>query len=1115
MSKRNFDYKKRLNAKSKLYKKRTIALATSFVLVAGPIAMSGSLPGLSINSVQAATLADVNLLTNTTVSATLGNFGGTDPYSLSLGLTGQGVADAGVLAPEKVAVFYAPELAGKMTAVGPADVRVEILPITMDDLGTLNETLNGVTTVLTGTVTEVLSVVDQLQSSLIPNELLTINGISELESAVDALNNIDDALTDLLAYEDTIETTIAEDGSITVDFSDGLGNHLETAINEVVVTLLEDVVTALNGVELAILPGAEEIPGVGLIIGGLNDLVNGVLGTVTGTVDEVVGLIDDITDGTIDLTNDLVGLQVIGQTSVNLNVNVDKPIGIIGDVEVTGAAVNTGVIDLELLGSLTDSTTVTFNDPDEGDGDADADDLILDIPSVNDVYDGDTEITGTGESGSTIQVEDEAGNELGSGVVAEDGNFTVELETPLVEGMELEVTQSQENENGETVESDPAYLTVQPSDDNGADGGITLEAPSVNDVFDGDAEVTGTGESGSTVQVEDGAGNELGTGVVAEDGNFTVELDAPLEEGMELEVTQSQEDENGETVESDPVYVTVQPSDNIGDNDGITLEAPSVNDVFDGDAEVTGTGESGSTIQVEDGAGNELGSGVVAEDGNFTVELETPLVEGMELEVTQSQEDENGETVESDPVYVTVQPSDNIGDNDGITLEAPSVNDVFDGDAEVTGEGEPGATIQVEDEAGNELGSGVVAEDGNFTVELETPLVEGMELEVTQSQENENGETVESDPAYLTVQPSDDNGADGGITLEAPSVNDVYDGDTEVTGTGESGATVQVEDEAGNELGTGVVAEDGKFTVELETPLVEGMELEVTQSQEDENGETVESDPAYVTVQPSDDNGADGGITLEAPSVNDVYDGDTEITGSGESGATVQVEDEAGNELGTGVVAEDGKFTVELETPLVEGMKLEVTQSQEDENGETVESDPVYVTVQPSEDNGADDGFTLEAPFVNDVYDGDTAVTGKGEPRSTVHVKNKAGNELGSGLVDEDGNFTVELGTPLVEGMELEVTQSQENENGERVESAPTNVTVQQVDTGDGDADGQPGTSGTPGNQGTNGNVSGFGNSNSNTLPNTATGIWTVGATGLGALLAGLGARLFGRRRKQ
>ncbi|CAM4115193.1 hypothetical protein [Lederbergia lenta] len=72
MSKRNFDYKKRLNAKSKLYKKRTIALATSFVLVAGPIAMSGSLPGLSINSVQAATLADVNLLTNTTVSATLG-----------------------------------------------------------------------------------------------------------------------------------------------------------------------------------------------------------------------------------------------------------------------------------------------------------------------------------------------------------------------------------------------------------------------------------------------------------------------------------------------------------------------------------------------------------------------------------------------------------------------------------------------------------------------------------------------------------------------------------------------------------------------------------------------------------------------------------------------------------------------------------------------------------------------------------------------------------------------------------------------------------------------------------------------------------------------------------
>src|SRR5699024_10191637 len=132
-----------------------------------------------------------------------------------------------------------------------------------------------------------LSVVDELQSSLIPNEFLTIEGIEELQGAVDALNNLDEATADVLEYNDQVETVVHEDGTVTVDFSDGIGNHIDSAVNDIVIEALNDVVDAINNVKIEILPGAADLPGVGIIIDGLNDLVNGVLGSLTDVAGDV------------------------------------------------------------------------------------------------------------------------------------------------------------------------------------------------------------------------------------------------------------------------------------------------------------------------------------------------------------------------------------------------------------------------------------------------------------------------------------------------------------------------------------------------------------------------------------------------------------------------------------------------------------------------------------------------------------------------------------------------------------------------------------------------------------------------------------------------------------
>src|SRR5699024_2192260 len=93
------------------------------------------------------------------------------------------------------------------------------------------------------------------------------------------------------------------------------------------------------------------------------------------------------------------------------------------------------------------------------------------------------------------------------------------------------------------------------------EGELTLDAPIVNDAFENDTEITGTGETGSTVQVTDNEGNEIGTAVIDGDGNFNVILDRPLVEGDLLEVIQFIEGENGELIKSDPTIVTVLPVD--------------------------------------------------------------------------------------------------------------------------------------------------------------------------------------------------------------------------------------------------------------------------------------------------------------------------------------------------------------------------------------------------------------------------------------------------------------------------------------------------------------------------------------------------------------------------
>jgi len=174
----------------------------------------------------------------------------------------------------------------------------------------------------------------------------------------------------------------------------------------------------------------------------------------------------------------------------------------------------------------------------------------------------------------------------------------------------------------------------------------------------------------------------------------------------------------------------------------------------------------------------------------------------------------------------------------------------------------------------------------------------------------------------------------------ASPANPTNDATPTVSGTGEPKATVTVEI-AGAKTGTTVTAtvtSKGAWSVAPRDQLDDG-DYTVTATQTDTAGNTSGISPKVdLTVDTA---------APEAPTVTRTPTaGDTEISGTGEAGATVTVLID-GEPDGTAPVRDDGTWTVPLETALVTGG--EVTTTQTDAAGNTsLASDQVTVAAEPT-----------------------------------------------------------------------------------------------------------------------------------------------------------------------
>lgn len=563
-------------------------------------------------------------------------------------------------------------------------------------------------------------------------------------------------------------------------------------------------------------------------------------------------------------------------------------------------------------------------------------------------------LTGRAEPGTTVTVivSDAQGNVLGTATVAANGTFQVNLSTPQSNGQTLLVTSTDAAGN-------VSSSTVIVANDTTAPNPVTDLVVSPNGLV-----LAGKGEAGATVTVTGTGGAVLGTATVGAAGTFTVTLNPAAGEGAVLTVTQA----DVATNVSLPATVIAPDTNGPDQPVGLTLSADGL--------QLSGQADVGNVITVRDLANNILGTATVDPQGNFTVALNSPQLNGQTLLAVAN----DGAGLLSVPGQITVPD---------VTAPADLTNLAVSADgALLTGRGEAGAVVTVTAADNTVLGTATVGVTGAFIVQLNVPQLNGQVLGVVQVDGGNNA----SNPGSVIA---------GDRTAPAAPTSLVLSADGAVlTGVGEANAAVTVTSQ-GTVVGTGVVLLNGNFQISLSSPQLNGQALGVTLTDAAGNVSLPGSIIAVDSTPPA-------ALTDLVISVDGAL-----ITGKGEAGATVLISNAANQPLGSVVVSPTGSFSFVLATPLTNGELLNLVQRDGGNN-----DSPISIITAPDS--------SPPAPLTGVAINLNTGavVTGLGEPGALVTVKNAAGVELGSVRVSGNGEFIVSLNPPQLDSQVLTVVQA-------------------------------------------------------------------------------------------
>ncbi|NHI67839.1 LPXTG cell wall anchor domain-containing protein [Lactococcus garvieae] len=432
--------------------------------------------------------------------------------------------------------------------------------------------------------------------------------------------------------------------------------------------------------------------------------------TVTGTAEA---------GSTVTIKDSTGTVLVTAVTDGSGNYSVSLPASVGANADITATATDT---------AGNESTPTTGKTPADS-GDTTAPDAPIITNITGNSTDGYT-VTGTAEAGSTVTIKDSTGTVIGSGVADGSGNYSVSLPASVGPNADITVTATDEagNESAPTKDKTPE----DPKDS------VAPSAPTITNVTGNSTDgytVTGKAEAGSTVEIKNGAGKVIGSGLADSSGNYTVSLPKGSI-GANATITATAIDAAGN--ESAPTKDKT-PED---PKDSVAPSTPTITNVTGNSTDgytVTGKAEAGSTVEIKNGAGKVIGSGLADASGNYTVSLPKGSI-GANATITATAIDAAGN--ESTPTTGKT-PAD---PKDVTAPDSPKVTDVTknpDGGYNIGGTAEPGSTVTIKDGNGNVIASGKTDDSGHFHITLPAGSVKpGDLLNITATDEAGNESTA-------------------------------------------------------------------------------------------------------------------------------------------------------------------------------------------------------------------------------------------------------------------------------------------------------------------------------------------------------------------------------------
>ncbi|WP_253292035.1 adhesive domain-containing protein [Enterococcus gallinarum] len=329
------DYKKIMNSRRKrraINKKSLLAnltvsgmLLTSSVVVPTTLLWEPKIAEASLVSAEIFSNVQASNDSATSAAAPYSNPGDTNPVNFTI--SGSNAVTLDVLNGDKVAIVGVPKgLTGFVQPNGNARVSINIT-LQLENIAAI-QTLIGT---LTPAVDTLVGTVDALVNQNLVDALgipETINGFPNLlyqaASIVDISQVVSVNLDDIYEQLDLLNQ-LGQFGQADFEVPAGLTDNeralianvndgLFIVVNQRIQSILENLKQAQ--IQVSILGGASNIPGIGSLIDGVNTLVQETVNTAKATLNVTVDAAQAVLNGTTDLADQIASASFLGQTTV-------------------------------------------------------------------------------------------------------------------------------------------------------------------------------------------------------------------------------------------------------------------------------------------------------------------------------------------------------------------------------------------------------------------------------------------------------------------------------------------------------------------------------------------------------------------------------------------------------------------------------------------------------------------------------------------------------------------------------------------------------------------------------------------------------------------------------